>query len=145
MKTTKLHETIEQLISQSEYIKAAETFAKETDLKLIIHGYEYKSADWDEEGVQRFVFDLELERGLDNYRFEFGQSIAKGNEEPTMYDILSTIEKYDPESFENFCDNNGYDQGSRKTERIYNAVQNEYDNISIMFNEEELEVLKSIS
>lgn len=35
---------------------------------------------------KRTVFNLRLYHEQENYTFEFGQSIAQGNNEPSMYD-----------------------------------------------------------
>lgn len=63
---------------------------------------------------------------------------------PTMYDILTCLTKYDPGSFENFCSEYGYDTMSDKAEKTYNAVYDEWLNVSRLFNNEQLEVLQLI-
>lgn len=63
---------------------------------------------------------------------------------PTMYDILTCLTKYDPDSFENFCSEYGYDTMSDKAEKTYNAVYDEWLNVSRLFNDEQLEVLQLI-
>lgn len=52
---------------------------------------------------------------------------------PTEYDVLACICKDDPEDFENFCSNFGYDTDSRKAEKTYFAVQKEYRECLRMF------------
>ncbi len=63
---------------------------------------------------------------------------------PTEYDILACITKYDPDTFENFCSEFGYDTDSRKAEDIYEAVKDEYLNICRLFNEDELNEMAEI-
>jgi len=63
---------------------------------------------------------------------------------PTMYDILTCLTKYDPDSFKNFCSEYGYDKMSDKAEKTYNAVYDDWLNVSRLFNDEQLEVLKLI-
>lgn len=63
---------------------------------------------------------------------------------PTAYDILTCLTKYDPESFEDFCDNYGYSKDSIKALNTYEAVAEEWENISSMFNEDELAELCEI-
>jgi len=65
--------------------------------------------------------------------------------EPTPYDVLAALTHYDPETFENFCREYGYDEDSRKAEKIYEAVKNEYQNLQILFTESELAALREIS
>jgi len=65
--------------------------------------------------------------------------------EPTIYDVLSCLQKYPVGDFEEFCDDFGYDQDSREAERIHKGVLKEYEGISNLFSEEELEVLSLIN
>lgn len=63
---------------------------------------------------------------------------------PTTYDVLACLTKYDPGTFENFCGEYGYDTDSRSAEKTYNAVVNEWQNIAMLFNDNELEQLIEI-
>lgn len=45
---------------------------------------------------------------------------------PTIYDIIATLQKYDPGTFANFCSDFGYNTDSMKAHAAYLAVQNEY-------------------
>jgi len=64
---------------------------------------------------------------------------------PTAYDILACLTKYDPETFEDFCLNYGYDTDSRQAEKIYNAVQNEYNNLKMLYSDDELALMAEIN
>jgi len=64
---------------------------------------------------------------------------------PTLYDVLSCLQKYDVGTFENFCSDFGYDEGSRAAEKTYKAVVKEYDKMCSLFSNEELEVLQMIN
>jgi hypothetical protein len=64
---------------------------------------------------------------------------------PSFYDILACMEKYDVGSFEDFCNEFGYDVDSRKAEKTYIAVCNEYKNLCSLYNEEEIEQLADIN
>lgn len=63
---------------------------------------------------------------------------------PRPYDVLACLTKYDPRTFENFCGEYGYDTDSRKAERVYHAVVDEWKNVAMLFNEEELQLLQDI-
>lgn len=63
---------------------------------------------------------------------------------PNEYDILTGIEKYEYESFEDFCNELGYDTDSKKAEKIYNAVKEQYLNITRLYNDWEMELLREI-
>lgn len=54
---------------------------------------------------------------------------------PNAYDVLACVTKYDPESFEDFCSNYGYDIDSCKALDIYLKVQDEWHNIDRLFHD----------
>lgn len=64
---------------------------------------------------------------------------------PTLYDVLTCIQKYDVGSFEDFCSDFGYEEDSRTAKKTYKAVVKEYDKICSLFNNEELEILQLIN
>lgn len=72
------------------------------------------------------------------------QDTIKNPEIPSEYDILSCLTKYEPGTFENFCADYGYDNDSRKAEKIYQAVLNEWQNIKMLFTDAEIEELQEI-
>lgn len=124
------------------YQKQANEFALKHGIKLIINGYEYKT-HFDDNKL-RYVFNLTLKCGKKQYTFEFGQSEAAGSEEPTMYDVLACLTKYDPGTFENFCGDYGYDTDSRKAEKTYKAVCREFAAMERLFSPEILEEMAEI-
>jgi hypothetical protein len=78
-------------------------------------------------------------KGEYNHDFLFIEGTA-----PTAYDILACLTKYDPGTFEDFCDNFGCDTDSRKAKKTYRAVMDEFLNVSRMFTESEREELAEI-
>jgi hypothetical protein len=64
---------------------------------------------------------------------------------PNAYDILSCLTKYDVGSFEDFCSEFGYDVDSRSAEKTYKAVIKEYEGLSRLYSDEELEEMSEIS
>ena len=141
MKT--LSNTIEQLIDNSQYNDAVNLVAKEFNIKLKV-----VSSRWGKHFLgdkdNRCIFKLQLLRGRKSYTFEFGQSIAQGNNEPTLYDVLACLQKYDVESFEDFCSMFGYEPIT-PTKPIYKAVVKEFQAMQILFSDDELEVLQLIN
>lgn len=118
-----------------DYEKQAIDFAKKFGVKLEQVGNpEYRSYFVDDK-ERRYVFKMELTREKKTYTFTFGQSIAGGAKTPTMYDVLASLTNYDPESFEDFCGNYGYDENSRKAEKIYKAVVKEWENVERLFSD----------
>ena len=117
--------------TSNNYEKQALDFAKKYGVKLEILGSEYKPM-WGEQ-TKRTVFKLRLSRNRKNYTFEFGQSIANCNKEPSMYDILTCLTKYDPETFESFCAEFGYDIDNRNSKKTYKAVCKEFAAVERLF------------
>lgn len=64
---------------------------------------------------------------------------------PTAYAMLACLTKYDPGTFEDFCSEYGYDTDSRKAEKTYFAVQEEWKKVRSFFTSEELESLREIN
>ena len=64
---------------------------------------------------------------------------------PDAYSVLSCLTKYDPGDFENFCADFGYDTDSKKAEKTYNAVFDEWLNMQRLFSNDELEAMSEIS
>ena len=126
----------------STYEKQAEQTAKNLGIKLTVKSKEHK--DYWNDATKRWVFKLRLSRGRKSYTFDFGQSIAAGDKEPTMYDVLTCLQKYEIGTFEEFCGDFGYDEDSRSAEKTYKAVSKEYEAMSRMFTESELEQLQEI-
>lgn len=115
----------------SNYEAMANAFAEKTGTKLMVLGHDYKPM-WGEK-QSRYVFKCRLSRNGKRYTFESGQSLYNGAKEPTMYDVLSCLEKSDVGTFEDFCDEFGYDTDSRRAERTYKAVCKEYAAVERLF------------
>lgn len=118
------------------YEQQAQDFANKYGLTLKVGTPKYKK-HFADDTQERYVFPCTLQRNGEKYKFNFGQSIYNGDQEPTMYEVLSCLQKYDVGTFENFCDDFGYDCDSRKAEKIYNAVCKEYEALTRLFPEQE--------
>lgn len=68
----------------------------------------------------------------------------KDFEEPTPYMVLASMQKYDPSSFKDFCSEFGYNEDSRSAERTYKAVQEEFNNLKMLFSDDEIEKMQEI-
>ena len=60
---------------------------------------------------------------------------------PSEYSILACLTKSDPESFEDFCNEFGYDTDSKTADRVYAAVKEEWLNVCRIWNDSEIEEL----
>lgn len=64
---------------------------------------------------------------------------------PNEYDVLSALQKYPVDSFEDFCADYGYDTDSRKAEKIYKLVQAEWHNVERIWSPDEIDKLLEIN
>lgn len=140
----KLAVAYEVKVNNGYYNQGAYLVADYLGLKMKVGDSEYRKY-FPNDKESRYVFKITLKKGSKQYSFNFGQSIAEGSNEPTLYSVLSCLQKYDVGTFEDFCDNFGYDQDSRTAERIYKAVVKEFEAMQRLFTSEELEVLQMIN
>ena len=63
---------------------------------------------------------------------------------PSEYSVLACITKWDPESFEYFCSEVGYDTDSKTADRVYAGVKEEWLNVCRIWNDSEIEELCEI-
>lgn len=115
----------------NEYEKQANDFANKYGVKLKELDMRYGSM-WGET-QERCIFKMRLSRGRRSYTFDFGQSVMKGSETPTMYDVLAVLQKYDCGTFEEFCRSYGFDEDSRRAERTYKGCVKEYAAVERLF------------
>jgi hypothetical protein len=90
------------------------------------------------ENLNKRVIPEKLKEYIRDYCIE-----VKGKK-PTEYDILACLTKYEVGSFENFCSDFCYDTDSRKAERIYKDVLNEWQNVKTIWSDDEIEALQKI-
>jgi len=64
---------------------------------------------------------------------------------PEAYNVLANLYHPTQETFEEFCDEYGYDHDSRLAERTYEAVKELNQKLESFFTTEELEALKEIN
>jgi len=97
----------------------------------------------------RFTKTFNKKSDAMNYAGKIGNSfnVSKNRDfnAPTSYDILACITKYNPNTFEDFCSEFGYDTDSKKAEKTYNAVKDEYINVCALFTDKEIEQLQEIN
>ena len=125
------------------YLQQANDFAKKHNVSMKINSVNY-GKHFSDDKESRYIFNITLKRNRKQYTFNFGQSLASGSEEPTMYDILTCLEKYESRDFEDFCSNYGYDTDSIKALKTYKAVDREYKSVNRLFGDvmEELQKIQ---
>lgn len=159
---------VTKLMEKSKYNEAAAEFLHYTQAKI---SKEFKKIGKHFEGDKndRPIYLITISKGERKYSFNFGESINHLQENkqkikvwggaffkkhldellaknpPSDYSILAALEKHDVGSFENFCSEFGYEQDSRKAEKIYNSVKNEFKSLQIIFTDKELELMQDIA
>lgn len=154
-----------------DYKKQGEDFLLETDVKMEVEhiGNDfYFDGDKDKRDIYRVTF----KRKDRSFSIRFGQSMVKSKpteeelyrasdygstfyskkylavknrkEVPTAYDVLSCLEKHHPGSFGNFCCEYGYEEDSRKAFKIYQEVLEQWEKVSSLWTEAELEKMQEI-
>ena len=123
----------------TDYEKQAEDFLKKSNTKLNITFKEYGKYFNDDKQARNIYF-FTITRNGKKYKSTFGDSInnTQNNEKPTAYDILSCVEKYEVDTFDNFCNEYGYFPiNSQKeylnTQKIYNACKKQSEKIIDLF------------
>ncbi len=64
--------------------------------------------------------------------------------QPTAYSILACLQKTEPGSLEEFCSDCGFNPDSIKDNKVYAAVCKEYNGLSKLFTQEELDEMAEI-
>jgi hypothetical protein len=153
-----LKNQVAALIEGGKYEKASNLVAKKLGIKMSILSIEY-GKHFHNDTQERYIFKLKLSKGGKQYTFRFGQSIAKGGEEPTLYDVLSCLQKYDVGTLKSFgidygytdptyykgLDDKGINKEIEKVVKLYKAVCREYAAMQRLFTDEELEILSEVN
>ena len=116
------------------YQQQANEFATKHNVKLKINRTTY-GYHFEEDEEKRYIFNCTLSRNGKRYTFNFGQSISAKDTPPTMYDILTCLTKNNPETFEDFCSEYGYNTDSINAQKTYKAVKREFNGVNRLFSD----------
>ena len=100
---------------------------------------------FDDDKDIRNIYRVFITRKGKTISFKFGDSIdatLKG-EEPSLYDLLTIVSSeydFNDSTFEEFCDEFGYDIDSRKAEKIYKNWTKQNIKFKKIFQDSEIEV-----
>lgn len=120
---------------KSIYTEQAESFARKWNVSLEIFDGEFKvNKNWGET-KERHCYRCILKRGEKSYKFDFWASFAKPFKKPDLYDVLSGMMKDEPGSYEDFCDEFGYDPNEEalRAKLTWRACTNEYKHVRELF------------
>ena len=136
----------------SEYTEAAEKFLSDTGTTFNIE-FQYTGPYFAGDKDKRDVYRFTLKNARGEYSSTFGDSIRNTERgersRPSAYDILACLEKYEPDTFESWCRDTGYnDQPLSEYPnvlKIWTACVEQYRGLSRMFSADEMEQLREIS
>ena len=126
------------------YQEQATKFLKDTNTRFKVKYFDY-AYYFPQDKEQREIYKVTLKTPKGSYTFKFGQSISNQGQEPTPYDVLACLTKYEVGNFEQFCSEFGYDTDSRTAERTFKSVVKEWENISRIYTAEQITLLQEIN
>jgi hypothetical protein len=139
-----LSEYLELTSDLCEYERGANFISELFDFTMEVNFYKY-GTHFNNDTENRCIFNITLKKGGSQYSFKFGQSIAEGSNEPTLYDVLTCLTKYEPGTFVEFCGDFGYELDSPQSKKVYNSVLKEWAGMNRIFSSEELDILSGIN
>ena len=135
----------------NEYVKQAQDFLKACNATMRIRKLGCsQNTDWNDK-FWRNVYIATIETPIDTMIVRFWDSAYNTEQgiEPTEYDILSCLQKYDVGTIDDFVSDFGYEvhkwSDVKKIQRMYNAVVKEYNDICRCFSPEQIELLRDIT
>lgn len=133
----------------SKYTEKAEQFLKEHGISFNAVMKGDKCPMWckgDHIHGDRYFITFTRRSTKQRYSLSFWNSLndAQTGKKPTAYDVLASIQKYNPESLEEFCREYGYSTDSIEANKVYKAVVKEWQRVAKFFSLSELEELREI-
>lgn len=136
----------------NEFHEQAMNFCKNNNILI---SCEYLKTDFyfDDDTEKRDIYRIYIEKfGFDNttiideYKLKFGDSLTNTksnpkkyynghNQEDLAYSVLTSITKYEPGTFNDFCNDYGYDSDSRKAKKLYEEVHKEWKAVARIFHD----------
>ena len=134
----------------SEYVQQAKDFLESCNATMkITYLGRFKNSNWNED-FYRNTYRATIKTPYGTMWVKFWDSLANmsNNKQPTEYDILACLQKYDVGSFEDFISEFGYEidepADRLRAKCIYNAVVHEYESVCRCFTEEQIEAMAEI-
>ena len=113
-------------------------------LDVEIFGYGIASPPWAKPGTHRASYGLTIghpSRGefrVPVFYASLDHTLNHRDEFPSAYEILSCLQWHEPETFEKWCFNTGYNSDSRKAYATWEEVVAEHRRITDFFSQEEI-------
>jgi len=135
--------------TSNEYGTQAEQFLTSNGIKFRATLSNTKSPAWGSDGKHGHHYRVTLSKPAKRLTFDFWSSIAdaqKGIKTVRPYDVLACVngDAYTPETFEDFCEEYGYDSDSIKALQTFRRCSAFAKRLSAFFTAKELEQLQGI-
>ncbi len=125
-----------------EYTQQAEKFLEDTNTTFTVVAYRGRALPVFSDNYMD-MWTVCLERNGEEWDFNFYMGLGHHGAEPTAYEVLATLEKYDVGDIEQFCAEFGYNLYAENTKAIYKGVIDAYSHVVDMF-EDCLDELREI-
>lgn len=134
----------------NEYVAQAKEFLANCNatMKITKIGYE-QNKNWND-GCWHNTYRATIKTPFGTMWVKFWDSIYNTEQgiEPTEYDILACLEKYDVGTIDDFVHEFGYEVNEwadvKRIQNIYNAVKRQYKSLCRCFTEEQIEAMQEI-
>ena len=134
----------------NEYVKQAKDFLKSCNatMKITRIGCE-QNKNWNDKSYHN-TYRATIKTPIGSMLVKFWDSVYNTERgiEPTEYDILACLEKYDVGTIDDFVSEFGYEVNEwsdvKRIQNIYNAVKRQYKSLCRCFTPEQIEAMQEI-
>lgn len=136
---------------ENEYEMLGIQFLKDCNAKMEIKfsGY-FKNKLWNDT-AERAKYNVTITTPLGKIYLPFWDSICNTRKlksgasvSPTAYDVLAVVEKYNPGTYKDFCEEFMF-ENSTHTREVYRLVKRQYEKLTRVFTDEEMDMLRGIN
>jgi hypothetical protein len=126
-----------EVLIMNEYEAMANDFLAKTETVFNVCDYLGTVSKW---GSKMDKWEVELFRNNKSWVFPFYMGLGHNGAEPTAYDVLACLTKYEVGTFKDFCAEFGYERfndydckTNMESYKTYKAVKSEYKKVCEMF------------
>ena len=121
----------------SEYTLKAKRLLRNNNIRFSVSYIGENIPSWDNDYHSEYKCRFYNRNSKKSMTVHFFQSLRNSGIEPTSYDVLSCLQKYDVGSIDDFISEYGYEiyswEDAKKVEKTYKAVQREYKGVCRVF------------
>jgi len=134
----------------NEYVQQAKDFLEKCDASIDFTYLGKKvNPNWNDNQI-RNTYGVTIFTPLGNMTLKYWDSVVstRNGSQPTEYDILACLQKYDVGSFEDFVSEYGYEieefAERQRVKNIWYATCKEYERVCKCFTEEQIKEMREI-